>query len=308
MSRRYRSTPRGPFRLTPIIGAALALVAAAFAGIVPPAGAAPAGCNPLDRGGTECRIGDGGDPAPGGGTTVSVDAGPGPTFKRLRFWFGCESAGGAGWTPVPDVESAVFDLSNPPAGFEPEEPGWLWISELILPDGTATNTGYLTCVGDGVTPPPPPPIPTAAEVWGAALTFEPEVNLDPLVRGLTGLETYMWYEGPTADTVVLTLNGYGVVASIEAVEFQWEMGAADRDGTERYASPDPGSAAAPAADHVYGQPAEAVVIHRIQWTGSAVLTGPGLPAGGIELDLGQAVLAVARAYDVIEVRTPVLGG
>jgi hypothetical protein len=33
-----------------------------------------------------------------------------------------------------------------------------------------------------------------------------------------------------------------------------------------------------------------------------------VPAGGITVDLGTATLVVARDYDVIEVRTPVVGG
>ena len=140
------------------------------------------------------------------------------------------------------------------------------------------------------------------------LTFEPAVNLDPFVRGLTGLETYMWYEGPTGDTVTITLNGYTVTATIAAVEYRWDMGAPDRAGVTTHVATAPGSATAPAAMHVYAEPAETFIIHEVLWSGSSVVTGPGVPGGGITVDLGEATLSTARDYDVIEVRTPLTGG
>ena len=79
-------------------------------------------------------------------------------------------------------------------------------------------------------------------------------------------------------------------------------------GQQLYVSPTPGSAPDPAATHVYNLPGPVVVVHETLWSGTAVLTGPGLPAGGLSIDLGSAVLATARAYDVIEVRTPLVRG
>lgn len=278
----------------------------------PPTEAAqpPWGCNPLDRGGTTCRIGGGGgDPGPGETTQTSTSP-PGPTFRRLKVPSPpvCEAAGGGGWIPLTDVDAAIFDLGILPGSPDPVEEGQFWILELVTPDGVPQNTGFIACVGDGApAPPSPPPLPTAGEIWGAwedARTFEPAVNLDPFVRGLTGLDTLMWYAGPTSDSLAIAINGYGVDAEIAAVEFVWDMGAPSREGVQVYASPIPD----PGEVHVYAQPVEAVVIHRIVWTGEAVITGPGLPAGGIVLDLGEALLSVGRAYDVIEVRTPVISG
>lgn len=323
MIRRIRPTPGAarparpmmailPVMIVPVM-IVVAMIVVAMAMLVGPQPAAgqSAGCSPLDRGGTRCRIGDGDaapPPAPGQ-TSVSSSSPPGPRFVWLSIGLACEAAGSTGWTPIRDLASAIFDFSLLPGAGAPTEPGVLWIGELIDPATGPTNSGFISCVGAGsARPAPPPPPPTAAEIWGAALTFEPSVNLDPYVRGLTGLETYLWYEGPTSDTVSLTLNGYGVTARIAAVEFRWDMGGDGRDGERRYSSPTPGSAAVPAAAHTFALPAPVVVVHETVWTGSAVLTGPGLPAGGVVVDLGQAVLSTARAYDVIEVRTPVVGG
>ena len=285
---------------------AVLIALAATAVVSPPAGAQ--GCTPIDRSGTTCRIGDGSNspPAPGE-RSVSTESPPGPTFVWLNLLIPCEAATSGGWTPLTDLDSAIFDLSFGPGVADPVEPGVIWIGELVDPATGPTNSGYLSCVGAGeAVPALPPPPPTADEIWGAALTFEPQVNLDPYVRGLTGLETHMWYEGPLSDSVSLSLNGYGVTATIAAVEFRWDMGGASREGVQSYATAEPGSAASPAALHTYSQPGAVVVIHEIVWAGSAVLTGPGLPAGGVVVDLGTATLATARAYDVIEVRTPVV--
>jgi hypothetical protein len=286
------------------------LLATLAAGLSP-ASAQTSGCSIIDRGGTECSIIDPGTPAPPapGETSVRNSSPPGPRFVWLNILLACDAAVSSGWTPISDLDAAVFDFSLAAGSGEPAEPGELWIGELYLPTSGGTNSGFISCVGVGsAAPPQPPPLPTAGEIWGEALTFEPEVNIDPYVRGLTGLETYLWYEGPTSDAVSLTLNGYGVAAQIEAVEFRWDVGGESREGGQVYASPVPGSAEDPAAVHTYAIPADVTLVHEILWVGSAVLSGPGLPAGGVTIDLGQAFLTTARAYDVIEVRTPLVRG
>ncbi|MEM8926072.1 MAG: hypothetical protein AAGD35_21410 [Actinomycetota bacterium] len=288
-----------------------AVVLSATAAVVTsvPAEAQTGSCSGLDRIGTRCVISSALDPVrPTPGTdTIRTSSPPGPRFVWLNLLVPCEAAGSGGWTSLTDLASAIFDV-NALAGAGPfTEPGVLWVGELIDPATGGTNTGYVSCVGAGGPPPLPPPLPTADEIWGAALTYDPEVNLDPYVRGLTGLETFMWYEGPTADTVDLVLNGYTVTATIATVEFGWDMGGEDRDGRTAHISPNAGSPDAPAATHTYAVPEEVTVVHEITWTGSSVITGAGLPAGGVVVDLGTAVVATARDYEVIEVRTPLVG-
>lgn len=276
-----------------------------------PAAAQNGRCSGLDRSGTECSIFDALRPseATPGSPTLKTNSPPGPRFVWLNLLLECDASSSSGWTSLTDIASALFDISLLAAAGPPADPGVVWIGELIDPATGGTNSGYLSCVGvSEPLPALPPPLPTAEEIWGAALTFEPEVNLDPYVRGLTGLETYMWYEGPVTDSVALTLNGYTVTAQIDAVEFGWDAGGPSREGEQQYVSAAPGSAEDPAAEHLYASPGEVTVIHEILWTGTAVLTGGGLPAAGVTVDLGDAVLAIARLYDVIEVRTPLVGG
>ena len=292
---------------------ALVMAVAAVAAVaVGPSPASAQGCSALDRAGTRCNLADQlhpPRPTPGGKPVVTSSSPPAPRFVWVNLLLACDATGSRGWTPITDLAAAIRDVSFLATGAAPARPGVLWIGELVNPVTGGTNSGFMSCVGTGnPLPPQPAPLPTAAEIWGAALTFQPQVHLDPYVRGLTGLATYMWYEGPTNDTVAINLNGYAVTATIRAVEFRWDMGGDSRTVQRVYASTDPGSAAAPAATHTYAQPAHVVVEHQIYWTGTSVLTGPGLPAGGITVDLGQAVLATARAYDVIEVRTPLVSG
>lgn len=309
MNRRPVPPARSPALAFALLTAMAVVATAAFLG---PAGAQTSGCSPIDRSGTECRIDDIVNPArptPGGGAVMSSASPPGPRFVWLNLLLACEASGGSSWSSQSDLDTAITDLAALAAATPPTEPGVLWIGELIDPASGPTGSGFISCVGDGdARPPLPPPIPTAAQIWGAALTFDPAVNLDPYVRGLTGLETFMWYEGLTADSVVLTLNGYSVSADVSAIEFRWDMGAEDRGGAQEHRTSVPGSADDPAASHTYALPGPVVVIHDIVWTGSSVVTGPGIPAGGISIDLGQAILSTARDYDVIEVRTPVVRG
>ena len=299
-------------RRTHIRVAILALVlalAATVAGPLP-ATAQEGPCTGIDRSGTRCRLSDGAAPAPAAGEVVVRSSGAaGPTFQVIAGITPCEAAGGAGWTPQEPLSAVFFDIPLFLGAAPFTEPGQLALAELILPSGVATDTGYLSCVGDGdPLPAPPPAPPTTAEIWDEALTFEPEVNLDPFVRGLTGLETFMWYEGPTVDSVVLSLGGYTVNAAIETDAYRWDMDGPDRDGEHVYQSTSPGSADAPAADHTYALSASMTVVHEVDWSGTATLFGPGIPAGGVTFDLGTATVATAREYEVIEVRTPLVRG
>ncbi len=313
-----RRTPSPPWPVTGVAVARALVASLVLAGVLAMAGvtgpvtpAAAQDCSALDRNGTTCNLSDElNPPKPSpGNVVVRSSAPPGPKFVWLNLLLACDAAATGGWTPMTDLSAAILDLSFLAGGPAPAEPGVLWVGELVNPATGGTNSGYISCVGAGQPRPPlPPPLPNADQIWGAALTFTPQVNLDPYVRGLTGLETYMWYEGPTADTVTITLNGYSVTATIQAVEFSWDMGRDTRAGERVHRSGQAGTAEDPAATHTYARPGPVVITHEITWTGTSVLTGPGLPAGGITVDLGQAVLATARDYDVIEVRTPLVRG
>jgi hypothetical protein len=288
------------------------LMAAAFvAGLTVAAPLSPAGaqgCTRLTPSGTNCNIGNlVNPPRPSpGGTTISSDAPPGPTYSWSDTGIACDASTATGWISAVSVTSYARELAEL-AGPAPAVPGTVWVGRLVDPVTGLTDSGYGSCVAVGEQAPPrPPEPPTAEEIWGAALTVVPEVSLDPVVRGLTGLENHMWYQGVTADSVVLSLDGFDVTADITAIEFQWDMDGPTRDQILVYSSPIPGSAEEPAASHTYALPGEYQILHQVIWTGTSLVTGPGLPAGGLVIDLGTAALATARDYTVIEVRTPLL--
>lgn len=278
--------------------------------VAPPYAGAQQACSSLNPGGARCSIRDQlNPPIPEPGSAVlRTNAPPGPRFVWLNTAVPCEAATVSGWVSAPSISRALGTISSSYSTIDLQVPGEIWIGELVDPGSGPQDQGWIGCVAPGDDgPPKPPPIPTPAEIWGAVLTFVPDVHLDPHIRGLTGLETRMWYEGPTGDSITLNLNGYTVSASIEAVGFGWDMGGRDLDGVSQHFASEPGTALGPAATHTFARPAQVSIVHDVTWAGRATISGRGVSAG-IAVDLGQALLIVARHYEVIEIRTPLVGG
>ncbi|MCP3857758.1 MAG: hypothetical protein GY698_24040 [Actinomycetia bacterium] len=310
------------------------VVLAATAAIVDANAAAAStnGCNELTGAGTDCGLEDILPPAPGSGPLYVNDGRVGPFYSWFATALPClADTAGPTWSALTNVGAAFNDLpllteatlaeaiaalegQNLPADELAQRlseiDGRLWFAELIQPDGTPTGTGLYGCVGPLQTLPQPPRPPSPEEVWGAALTFEPEIHLDPQVRGLVGLETFLWYQGPTTGTInpPLVLRGYGLTAEIEAFQFEWDLGAQDRDGNRLVTATTPGIPDDPAGSHTFAEPADVAVTHTVYWTGTYTVTGPGFPPGGLTFDLGVAAIVVSRDYQVIEIRTPVVPG
>ncbi len=298
-----------------------------------PASARFSGCDDLTADGTSCGLEDILPPTPGSGPLYVNDNRGGPFYSWYPTAIVCSAEGGVtNWRPLDEITDGTFaqlaaalealwvatvatiralDLS--PEEYEArlaELEGRLWFAELMQPDGTPTGTGQFGCAEPNETLPAPPRPPSPDEVWGAALTFEPAVHLDPFVRGLVGLETFLWYEGATTGSInpPLTLRGYDLTAEIQAFQFEWDLGAPDRDGERIITADNAGTADDPAGSHIYAEPADALVSHTVYWTGTYTITGPGFPAGGLTYDLGVAAIVVSRDYQVIEIRTPVVTG
>ena len=277
--------------------------------LVSPAGAQTQ-CTTLDPLGTKCSITDLIEqPMPEPGTSiVRSQAPPGPRFVWLNTYIGCEAESADQWSVVTSISQALRSLTSVYSTSDANVPGEVWVGELVDPSSGGTDHGYIGCVEVATAgPAKPPPIPTAEQIWGQALTGVPSVKLDPFVRGLTGMETRMWYEGAVSDSVQLTLDGYWITADIEAVGFSWEMGGPDLAGRSIQQSNHPGSADNPAATHTYASASDVRIIHEVVWVGTAVMGGPGIP-GSVIVDLGEAKLFTARDYEVIQVRTPVVRG
>lgn len=151
------------------------------------------------------------------------------------------------------------------------------------------------------TPPPPPPSPTLEEVAALAreLIIVPDVRLspEPDVGGVTGLETWFWYEGQEEATVSVTIRGYAVTATMHPSRYYWHPG--DPRGSLLEAH-QPGSEDEPAATWVYETKGHYDVRVQVVWDGTWSFAGHGATASG---DLPTIRATGSTAYRVDEVRS-----
>lgn len=146
--------------------------------------------------------------------------------------------------------------------------------------------------------PPDLRVPTIAEIWSAAMRDipGPRPGINPRPTGLTGLETWLWYDGPREVAISTGVRGWTVTGTARVVEVTFDMG----DGQE-VSSATGGSEAEPAARYVYETKGDYDVVVTARWEADVVLSGPGLP-GGRPTPIGSAVLRGTERYPVQEVR------
>lgn len=170
------------------------------------------------------------------------------------------------------------------------------VNALLLTTGGQNSLVTYTCLVPGqAPPPPPPPPPTPAEVWGKVPLSTASIGVSPGEKGLTGLETRLWYEGSAQGVELrLSIRGYALVAKARPVLFAWNTG----DGTTHSVS-SPGSADAPALNHVYETKDDYTISLTTTWEGSYSFSGYGVSSGG---SLGAVTVSRTRPYHVIEVR------
>jgi hypothetical protein len=142
-----------------------------------------------------------------------------------------------------------------------------------------------------------PPVPTIGDIWSAALRdiTRPSLGINPRPTGLTGLETWLWYEGPSELGVSASIGEFTVTGRAYLREVTFDMG----EG-EPVTATSPGSASAPAARYVYERKGTYDVEITATWEADLVLSGPGLPAR--PTPIGSAVLRSSESYPVQEVR------
>jgi hypothetical protein len=143
-------------------------------------------------------------------------------------------------------------------------------------------------------------VPTPGEVLDALRATnipEPKATLSPGGRGLTGLQTWYWFEGPGQANVGLGIRGFSVTAQAKATAYHWSTG----DGAA-YSSAVPGSQEAPAARHIYDRRSRSnAVTLDMTWSGSYTWTY--LNDAGAE-ELGPVTVEGApQPYAVNEVRS-----
>lgn len=151
-----------------------------------------------------------------------------------------------------------------------------------------------------VEPAPPPAPPTMAEITALAQAgvIAPSVGVSPDGDGLTGLESWFWYQGETALSVSTDIRGYGVTATMRPAHYYWDTGESLLGSTV------PGSAAAPAARWVYETKGDYRIYVQAVWEGTWTFAGWGASASG---DLATIRATGARDYSVNEVRSVLTG-
>ena len=133
---------------------------------------------------------------------------------------------------------------------------------------------------------------------------DPAWGINPVVNGLTGLETWLWDpNGGASVTATVTLRGYTATATARPLRYEWRMW---QRGDTPNVNPSPvvtattpGSEAAPAARYMYETRGDYTLTHTVVWTGTYTFTGPGVAATA---DLGTTTRSSTRPYHVISVR------
>jgi hypothetical protein len=179
------------------------------------------------------------------------------------------------------------------AGGQPGSPWTLIVRDL---SGAIVNM-EARCLAAGE-PPPVLQVPSIAEIWSAAMREipGPRPGINPRPTGLTGLETWLWYDGPREVGISTGVRGWTVTGTARVSEVTFDMG----DGQE-VSSATGGSEAEPAARYVYETKGGYEVVVTARWEADVVLSGPGLP-GGRPTPIGSAVLRGTERYPVQEVR------
>jgi hypothetical protein len=141
--------------------------------------------------------------------------------------------------------------------------------------------------------PPVPPVPAA--VWDKVPLPAPEVRVNPGLGGLTGLETFFWYDQSATASLQLDLDGFNTTIDARVVRMRWRTG----DGIE-LTSTVPGSPTQPAAHHIYDAKGTYTVRLDVIWSGTYRFAGPGLDP--ITVPLGERTFSGQATYAVAEIR------
>ena len=178
------------------------------------------------------------------------------------------------------------------------QPVFGFLYHLVGTDATGTIVDdRFECVafpsGDPTQRPPVPPIPavpTFGEAWDGAQLPAPVVTLDPERRGITGLDTRISTAGPTTVVIAATVRGFTITgtATLDHYELSVDGQPPTNASTGHYTFETKGT--------------HTVAVSAI-WHGTAVLTGPGLPAAIPAIDLGTAAITTTRTYPVTEIRS-----
>jgi len=151
-----------------------------------------------------------------------------------------------------------------------------------------------------------PPKPNVDEAI-SALVPDPELGVSPIVRGLTGLETWFWYEQdepftgypfiPLTLTVEDEASGVTYTVSAEAWISQYHYDTGDGVTLSSF-SPGADGEDSAAATYMYETTGTYDITWDVSWVGEYTWSG----YTGVEV-LGPLVLSGARPYNVVQIRS-----
>lgn len=226
----------------------------------------------------------GGDPGPGptnpGGTSASQEM----VTEFTRVTGKCWSSHDITDFDQPPKKVAVAHVRIDRSGPTPRE---LTVgAECVPPDDPRAQA-----------PLPPPPPPTVTEITDLARSavVAPQIGVSPDSRGITGVATRFWYDGPREAAVSSAIRGYQITATARPTRFYWNPG----DGSELLSSSRPGTEDNWAAEHVYRTKDYYTVTAQAVWEGDWSLTGHGASASG---QLATIRTSSTREYQVNEFR------
>jgi hypothetical protein len=216
------------------------------------------------------------------------------------------------WTALPGGPlgslEGVCNAGGTPATAAQPVFGWLYRVQTVTRDGDVISD-TLECVAypdpndRSTVPPPPVPAtpPTVGDVWRAIALPRPTVGVNPVSRGVTGLDTEMWSGGGQTAQVAVTIGSFRVVGTARVVEYRF---ATDEGAVG--SSPSTGNATSPAAAHRFARKGAHSLSVSSVWQATVTMVGPG-GAAPVPIDIDLAVLTATVAYPVVEVRTHLVG-
>lgn len=260
-----------------------------------PAGATPEGSGELHgarlsvgieaaHDGHEGRVGDSG----------AVDS-TSPSLPRLVHYRSMPLAAGQ----PGNIDGPLCNAATPPDVVF----GWLYEVVGYTSDGRTVSDAPL-CVpfpdqANRSAAPIPiglPAAPTVGDVWRAVTLPPPVVGVNPVSRGVTGLDTWLWSGGPQTAQVAVTLNGLRVTGVAHLVEYRFFT-----DEGYLGASATPGDASHPVVTHRFATKGAHLLGVASVWRANVTMVG----ANGVvvPLDINTVVLTATVGYPVTEVRS-----